>query len=68
MDTDDLKAELLALRDSFVINHAEFVQSINYVNKNQHELREMLTYSNVADVADTVVDLIRSGCINGKCH
>lgn len=54
-DIHELQKEIAALRRLGAVDEHRYQAALLYVEDHQAEVREMLVYSSVSDVADTVI-------------
>lgn len=64
---DSLKRELTALKETGSIDDRTLAAAMRYVASNELTVSDMLGYSGVGEVADSVVDMVR-GCSSGRCE
>lgn len=64
---DQVRKELQAMREVGIVTEKGLASSLRYVASHEDEVAEMLEYSSVSDVADSVAS-IASGCGSGGCE
>jgi hypothetical protein len=64
---DSLKRELSALKETGSIDDRTLAAAMRYVASNELTVLDMLGYSGIDEVADSVIDMVR-GCSSGRCE